>query len=144
LSKLFILLCGCSHLVPESASPRRRITSPPAHPPVTGDGSWIDGALETPTTGPRPRDSVWESEPRPLILILILILIGYCFVLKVQFLNAFSHLTILRDPDTFSWSPLPYACICGGLSAQGMHQDLMFIARKGTRQGLASWGKALV
>ena len=28
-------------------------------------------------------------------LILILILIGYCFVLKVPFLNAFSHLTIL-------------------------------------------------
>ena len=27
---------------------------------------------------------------------------------------------------------------------QGMHQDLMFIPRKGTRRGLASRGKALV
>ena len=70
-----------------------------------------------------------------------LILIGYCFVLKVPFLDA-SRISKYLETGHFSWSPLPipYLEDC----PQGMHQDLMFIPRKGIRRGLTSRGKALV
>jgi len=67
-----------------------------------------------------------------------------CFEIAI-FLDAsrISQYLLLRDPDTFSWSPLPTHASVEDCP-QGMHQDLMFIPRKGTRRGLASRGKALV
>ena len=58
---------------------------------------------------------------------------GYCFVLNVPFLDAsrILDLTIYLERSPL---PIPYACICGGYR---MHQDLMFIPRKGTKRGLA-------
>ena len=54
----------------------------------------------------------------------------------------------LGTPDTLSWSPVPYACSVEDCSVEdcplGMHQNLMFIPRKGTRRGLASRGKVLI
>ena len=79
---------------------------------------------------------------------MILILIGYCFVLKVPFLDASRISQYLEARTLFlGHQPLLYACIYLWKSVedpQGMHQDLMFIPRKGTRRGLASRGKALV
>ena len=60
-----------------------------------------------------------------------------CFESAVS--GCFSHLPILRDPDTFSCGPhTPYACICGGLSAgYAPRSDVYSSQGHQSRRGLA-------